>query len=174
MKPARMITRAHELDPMSMVIGINVSQMYQLQNNDSASIENSRKIIELYPNSPLPYWYLGLSFVKQRRYTEAIESFKKEGELENIPVTANGGLGYVYGAVGKRTEAIAIAKELEEEYARNKASGMNVATVYAGVWATETKSLNGWKKIFKAGSFKESDGLPTLNLSVTTLDIRIC
>ncbi|HJZ10587.1 MAG TPA: tetratricopeptide repeat protein, partial [Acidobacteriota bacterium] len=47
---AGMIKRAQELDPLSSVIGVNVTRMYQLQNNYDASIENSLKIIELDPN----------------------------------------------------------------------------------------------------------------------------
>jgi adenylate cyclase len=42
-------------------------------------------------------------------------------------------LGYGYGVTGKRSEAIAIVKELEEKYARNESSGRYVAAVYAGL-----------------------------------------
>ncbi len=48
---AAMIKRAQELDPLSSIIGVNVSRMYGLQNNHDASIENSLKIIELDPDA---------------------------------------------------------------------------------------------------------------------------
>src|SRR5207249_1281068 len=41
---AAMIKRAQELDPLSSVIAVNVSRMYQLQGDHDASIENSLKI----------------------------------------------------------------------------------------------------------------------------------
>ena len=34
---------------------------------------------------------------------------------------------------GKRTEAIAVIKELEEKYARKESNGQNIAAVYAGL-----------------------------------------
>ena len=42
-------------------------------------------------------------------------------------------LGYGYAVTGKRTQATAILKELEEKYARKESNGYNVAGVYAGL-----------------------------------------
>ena len=42
-------------------------------------------------------------------------------------------MGYVYAAAGKRAEAIAVIKELEDKYARKEAIGWDVAAVYAGL-----------------------------------------
>ena len=69
---AAMIKRAQELDPLSSIIGVNVSRMYQLQNNHDASIENSLKIIELDPNFGPAYEYLGLSYAEARDATRKL------------------------------------------------------------------------------------------------------
>ncbi len=42
-------------------------------------------------------------------------------------------LGYCYAVAGKRGEALAITKELEEKYARREASGYDIAGMYAGL-----------------------------------------
>jgi len=42
-------------------------------------------------------------------------------------------LGYCYALAGKRAEALAIIKELEERHARGQATGGQLATVYAGL-----------------------------------------
>ncbi|PYS28658.1 MAG: hypothetical protein DMF75_18500, partial [Acidobacteria bacterium] len=42
-------------------------------------------------------------------------------------------LGYCYALAGKRAEALAIIKELEERHARGEATGLQLATVYAGL-----------------------------------------
>ena len=128
-----MIKRAHEIDPLSSVISINVSKTYQLQNDHNASIENSLKIIELDPNFSGAYSYLGLSYLKQGRNAEAIANLEKAVELSNRAGVALTDLGYGYGVTGKRTEAIAIVKELEEMYARKESNGRYVAGVYAGL-----------------------------------------
>jgi TolB-like protein/tetratricopeptide (TPR) repeat protein len=130
---AAMIMRAHELDPLSSVISANVSRMYQVQNNHEASIENSLKLIELDPNFVPAYQYLGLSYLKQGRSAEAITALKKAVELSGGSSITLGDLGYVYAVTGKRTEAQAIIKQLEDKYARKEAIGQYLATVYVGL-----------------------------------------
>jgi serine/threonine protein kinase/Tfp pilus assembly protein PilF len=130
---ALMIRRAHDIDPLSSVIGVNISQMYQFQNNHNASIENMLKVIEIDPNYSDAYSILGLSYLKQGHYAEAIANMEKAVELSNRASFTLVNLGYGYGVTGKRAEAIAIVKELEEKYARKESSGRYVASVYAGL-----------------------------------------
>ncbi len=130
---ALMIKRAKELDPLSGIIGINISEMYQIQNDHQASIENSLKLIELDPNFPLAYDYLGLSYLKLGRNAEAIANIEKAVELSKRDGNILPDLGYAYAVTGKRSDAIAIAKELEGNYARKESNGLNVAEVYLGL-----------------------------------------
>ena len=130
---AVMIKRAKELDPLSSVISINISEMYNWQNDHNASIHNSLKIIELDPNYADAYRSLGISYLKLHREGEAIENLRKAVELSNRAAFTLSDMGYGYGVVGKRTEAYAVAKELEEKYARRQASGQFIAGVYAGL-----------------------------------------
>jgi len=128
-----MMKRAQELDPLSSIISVNVSQTYQIQNNTDASIENSLKIIELDPNYSGAYEYLALSYVKKGRNAEAIAAAEKAAELTNRASVVLGDLGYVYAATGKRTEALTVIKELENKYARKEALGQHIAAVYSGL-----------------------------------------
>ncbi|MEO7658265.1 MAG: tetratricopeptide repeat protein, partial [Pyrinomonadaceae bacterium] len=130
---AVMIKRAQEIDPLSSIISMNVSIMYQLQSDHNASIENSLKLIDLDPSFSGAYRILGLSYLKQGRNAEAIASFEKAVELSNRAGVALMDLGYGYGVAGKHPEAIAIVKELKEKYARKEANGRHVAAVFAGL-----------------------------------------
>jgi TolB-like protein/Flp pilus assembly protein TadD len=130
---AEMIKRAQELDPLSSVIAVNVSRMYQLQNNHDASIENSLKLIELDPNFGPAYEYLALSYLKRGRNAEAIAAAEKSVDLTNRSSITLGDLGYVYAAVGRRADAIERIKELEDKYARREAIGQHIAAVYVGL-----------------------------------------
>jgi len=130
---ALMIKRAHELDPLSSVISVNLSMGYQVQNDQNASIENSLKIIELDPTFSSGYVVLGLSYLKQARNAEAIANLEKAVELSHRSGVALMALGYGYGVTGKRAEAIAVVKELEEKYARKESNGRYVGAVYAGL-----------------------------------------
>ncbi|MFN2511463.1 MAG: tetratricopeptide repeat protein [Pyrinomonadaceae bacterium] len=150
---AAVIKRASELDPLSSVISVNVTRMYQLQNNHEASIENSLKIIELDPNFAPAYEYLGLSYLKRGRNAEALAALEKAANLTNRSSITLGHLGYVYGAAGKRTEAIAVIKELEDKYARKEANGQYIAFVYAGL-SEKDKAFEWLEKDFQARSGK--------------------
>ena len=77
--------------------------------------------------------YLGLSYLKEGRNVEAISNFEKAVELSNRASDALLFLGYGYAATGKRTDALAIVKELEEKYARKESSATSIAAVYAGL-----------------------------------------
>lgn len=148
-----MIKRAQELDPLSSVIAVNVSRMYQLQNNHDASIENSLKLIELDPNFGPAYEYLALSYLKQERKAEAIASAEKAVEISKRSGISLGDLGYVYAATGKRTEALAIIKQLEDKYGRKEAIGQYIAAVYVGL-GEKDKAFEWLEKDFQARNGK--------------------
>ena len=150
---ATTIKRARELDPLSSVISVNITRIYQLQNDHEASIENSLKIIELDPNFAPAYEYLGLSYLKLERNAEAVAALKKAAELSNRPSIALGHLGYVYAATGKRAESIAVIKELEDKYARKEANGQYIAFVYSGL-GEKDKAFEWLEKDFQARNGK--------------------
>ncbi len=128
-----MIKKAQELDPLSSVINVNISMMYQGQNNHQASVENLLKVIELDPNFSAAYDYLGQSYLELGRRDEAIANLGKAVQLSNRSGVALMNLGYVYGVTGKQTEALAILKELEENYSKNQALALYVANVHTGL-----------------------------------------
>ena len=150
---AATIKRAQQLDPLSSVIAVNISRLYQLQNNHTASIENSLKIIELDPSFGPAYEYLALSYLKQGKNAEAIAAMEKAAELNNRSGIVLGDLGYVYAVTGKRAEAIAVIKELEVKYERKEAIGQFIATAYMGLG--ERDKVFAWlEKDFEARNGK--------------------
>jgi serine/threonine protein kinase/Flp pilus assembly protein TadD len=150
---ATTIKRAQELDPLSSVIAVNVSRMYELQNNHDASIENSLKLIELDPNFGPAYEYLALSYLKRGRNAEAIAAAEKAADLTNRAGITLGDLGYVYAATGKRAEAVAVIKELEVKYARKEAIGQYLSAVYVGL-GDKDKAFEWLEKDFQARNGK--------------------
>ncbi|MFZ0060603.1 MAG: tetratricopeptide repeat protein, partial [Pyrinomonadaceae bacterium] len=130
---AVIIKRASELDPLSGAISNAVTNIYQLQNNYQAAIDNSLKFIELDPAFPASYRDLGFSYSKLGRHDEAVAQMEKAALLGNRASWLLADLGYVYAVAGKRTEALAIIKELETQYIRKQAAARYVAAVYAGL-----------------------------------------
>ncbi len=128
-----MIRRAHQLDPVSSVIAINITRMLQIQKNDEAAIQHTLKLIELDPNFPPAYQYIALSYIRQGRTSEAIAAAEKGVETSNRSGISLGDLGYVYALAGRKEDAKALIKELEAKHARREAKPLFIAVVYAGL-----------------------------------------
>jgi serine/threonine-protein kinase len=125
--------RAQELEPLSLIISVNLAEVYLQKGNLDAAAEQCRRAIDLDPN-----WYyvrlqLGLVYLKQGRIAEALAEAEKSVALskrESVPV---GVLGYLYAQTGKRGEAAALIEELKERYAKQQANGYDLARVYLGL-----------------------------------------
>ena len=122
--------RAQELDPLSPILG--VASIYLLKNDINSAIEQNKRGIEFNPSFPQAHRWLGLAYLKQRRYEEAITELQKGVELSGRAGQFLGDLGYCYAVMGRQAEALQILRELDERYARREGIGMYLAQVYAG------------------------------------------
>jgi len=126
--------RAQELDPLSLVIGQNFAQTYLARNDVNSSIELAKKLIDLDPRYSRAYLQLGFAYLKQGNYSEALAELRKSVELTSERDRwAHATLAYGYALAGRRTEALAILKELETKYERHEALGQDLAAVYLGL-----------------------------------------
>jgi serine/threonine-protein kinase len=164
---AMAIKRAHEIDPLSSVISVNIAELNQLQNNQDASIETTLKIIELDPSYAGAYEDLGISYAIKGRFVEAVMAAEKAIELAKRSGVTLGSLGYVYAAAGRRTEALAVVKELENKYARKEAIGIDLATVYAGL-GDKDKAFEWLERDFQTRNGK----LGSIRWTVTLNNLR--
>lgn len=127
------IKQAQSLDPLSSIINVNVGMMHLAKGDADSAFEQLEDVIELDPN----YWtarsWLGLALLKQGRNSEALAQLQKGVELSRGANRALAFLGYGKAVTGNRAEALAIVKELEEKYAGQEATILNIAAVYAGL-----------------------------------------
>jgi TolB-like protein/Tfp pilus assembly protein PilF len=145
------IQRAHELDPLSAVIGTTLTYAYTAKGDVNASIAQCKSVIDLDPNYPRAHEYLGLGYLKQGRHSEAIAELQKAVELSGGDRRPLRDLGYGYAFSGKRAEALAVLKELEAKYEQHEAIAQDIAAVYAGLG--EKDQVFAWlEKDFQARS----------------------
>ena len=128
---ATAIQRAHELDPLSSVIAVNVAEMYQLQGSHAAAIEACFKVLELDPTYAGAYEDLAISYAKTGRHAEALAAGEKAVELTKRAGITLGTFGFVNAAAGRKAEAVSIIQELEDKYSQKAALGIDIAFVYA-------------------------------------------
>jgi len=128
------IKRAQELDPLSLIIALNVAQLYLNEGDVNSSIEESKRIIDLDPNFARGHECLGSAYLEQGRYSEAIVELQRAVDLssrrDRRPLRT---LGYGYAVSGRRAEALAVLKEIHGKYEKHEASAIDVAAVYAGL-----------------------------------------
>ena len=130
---AAKITRAHELDPMSNIIGQNYAQMLRMKGDHKGAIEVCQKIIDLDPNFPGGHFAIAWSYLKTGRNDEAIAEFQKAAELNGRQSSSLGELGAALAVSGRTKEAQVLIKELEERYGQGKTTGDNLASIYAAL-----------------------------------------
>jgi hypothetical protein len=125
------IMQAKRADELSVSISNNVAENLFEKGDIQGSIEESLRGIEISP-SWTAYRALAYCYLRLDRKEDALANAKKSIELLN-GAPALKVLGYVQAAIGNRSEALAIARELEAKFARGEADGRDVAVVYSGL-----------------------------------------
>ena len=126
--------RAQELDPLSLVIGQNVAQLYLFRGDVNSAIDQCNRVLELDPNYPRGHEVLGWAYLKQGHYPEAIAELRKAVEISSRKDRRTlSSLGCGYAISGQQAEALEVLKELEGKYQRHEAVGRDVGAVYAGL-----------------------------------------
>jgi len=159
------IRRAGEIDPLSMVIISNVAGFYRERGDHKTAIEQCNRIIEIDPGYIAVYATLAEIYLDQKRSAEALAEAEKARDIPNFSIEL---LGRVYAQLGRRDEALAMIKQLEEFFAKgNNGSATGIARVYVELGDNE-KAFEWLEKAFQA---RETD-LPRSRLGPTFDPIR--
>jgi TolB-like protein/DNA-binding winged helix-turn-helix (wHTH) protein/Tfp pilus assembly protein PilF len=108
--------KARSLDPLSAVANFNLGLGFYYRHDFTQAAEYCRKAIEIEPTYVPPQLILGSVHVEMKLYTEALAQFtraRNDARGNLYPLTLEG-LGYTYGAMGRRAEAQQMLLELDE------------------------------------------------------------
>jgi len=126
---------ARKLDPLYITIKHNEGWILSSAERYDEAQKIINDIIDSNPEYPLGYWDLAYLYMCQRRYEEAIAPIQKAINLlgdeiaDVIPI-----LGYIYGRLGKETEAREILKQLDEIATTGKyVTPISWAWIYLGL-----------------------------------------
>ena len=109
-------------------------------------------MIDLDPGFWGAHQTMGIVFVKQGRTADALAQAQKSVEVGNRSNASLALLGHVHAKAGRRSEAEAIIKELEDRHANEAADGRDLAVVYAG-FDDKDKAFAWLEKAFDYRSF---------------------
>jgi TolB-like protein/class 3 adenylate cyclase/Tfp pilus assembly protein PilF len=156
----QIMMRAQELDPVSPIISLNVARLYFMAGQLDSAFTESQKLIQLNPEFDGGYNILALVYQTKGEYKNAISILHKAAELTN----REGNhtlmiLGYIYGMAGARSDALAVAGELEKKYINQQAKAVFVAAVYLGL-GEKQKAVEWLEK-----DYRERNGLMPILIS---------
>jgi tetratricopeptide (TPR) repeat protein len=124
--------RAQQLDPISLLINVDISApLYSMRRYDQA-IEQSRKVLEMEPNYYAAHFTAGGASVQKGDFEQAIVELQKARALQDAPFVV-GSLGYAYAASGRRGEAQKLIDESKEQARQRHVSPYWIAMIYVGL-----------------------------------------
>jgi predicted CXXCH cytochrome family protein len=82
-----------KLAPDAVAIAVNLADLYRIMGREEAAEQALRNAVSVSPSAASPHHALGLSLIRQRRYTDALDQLGRAAELDpNEPHFT-----YVYG-----------------------------------------------------------------------------
>ena len=127
------VSRAHELDPLSVVISTDIgfNRLYRREYDEA--IDQLRGTLAISPKFPIAHLWLGRAYQQKKMYPEAIDEFNKTDDaLPGWAVTL-AGTGNAYGEWGHQTEAKQVLVRLNVMSRGKYVTPYGIALVYAGM-----------------------------------------
>jgi Flp pilus assembly protein TadD len=158
------IRRALELNPLSVVINVDLGVALRQSRQYDQAIEQFQKTLELDPSSSTTHANLAVTYIQAGKYDEGIAE-------ANTAVTESHGspretvlLGYAYAAAGRKADAQRILDQLNALPKDKYVPAQTVANIYA-ILGDKDKAFEWLEKGYQdrlLNSIKVSPGLDSL------------
>jgi TolB-like protein/Tfp pilus assembly protein PilF len=130
---AREIQKAQELDPFSLLIGVEAAWHHYMCRDFARAREQSLKVLEMQHEFPAALHSLGLACEQSGRSDEAIAAFERASAVTGGQQTTRASLAHALGRNRRRAEAAAILEELKKAAKESYISPYFIATVHLGL-----------------------------------------
>lgn len=127
------IRHAQELDPLSLVISMEVAWNLFLARDFEGAAEQSWKTLVLDSKFAAAQYTLGLAYQQLGMHEEAITELRNARVCSGDHPTSIAALAHAYAAAGRAEEAYEILRELDEMSQRRYVSPYTRALVHAGL-----------------------------------------
>jgi len=147
----REMQRAHELDPLSVVIRLNVARCSYFSRQYSTAIRQMKSLEAQEPQSWVVAAVLGQAEVAAGNLNDAQQTLEHARKLSPESLLSIGVLGDAYGRAGKRDQALAMAAQLDNLAHTRYISPIYSALVYMGM-GDKTRAFELLDKAFEERS----------------------
>jgi serine/threonine protein kinase/tetratricopeptide (TPR) repeat protein len=124
---------ARLIDPLSVPIASDAGFVMYYDRDYDKAIKTLKDAIAMNPKAAGPHFWLGRSYQAQRHYDQAIAEYKLGGPGISQWPPALGGLGHLYGLMGKRDEANKVLQQIEAASKNGYVTPYAAALVYLGL-----------------------------------------
>ncbi len=126
------ILRGKELDPLSVPIAADMGFLLYYADELDRAEEELHKALEMNPRDPLSHLFLGRVYEAKGLSEKAITEYEATGPLKEwVPTIA--AVGYVYGILGRRPEALKALADLETLSKKEYVTAYAVALVHTAL-----------------------------------------
>ena len=108
----REMTKAQELDPLSLIISANIAWCQFLARDFQKAIDQAKSTLAMDQNFAVAHEYLGQAYTEKKQYAEAIAEFREAMRLSNNGTSYQTDLAYALALSGKREEAQKLLRDL--------------------------------------------------------------
>jgi TolB-like protein/tetratricopeptide (TPR) repeat protein len=127
------LRRAHELDPLSVVVSMEMAWNFFIAREYDRAIEQASRITDLEPEFPSAQYILGLACEQKGRFAEARAALERSLSGSRGHASGLAGLGRLFGLTGRREEALRMLDQLNQLATRGYVAPFWNAVLYAGL-----------------------------------------
>jgi serine/threonine protein kinase/Tfp pilus assembly protein PilF len=131
----REMNTARTLDPLSVQIATNRGFVLYYDRDYDEAAKALQDAIAMNPKAAGPHSWLARVLQAQRNYPEAAVEYRKGGVSAWAPALA--GLGYMYGAIGQRPQALNVLHEIDGMAQKQFVTPYAATLVYLGLGEKE-------------------------------------
>lgn len=130
------LRKAHELDPLSLIIDVDLAKRLCFAGKQDESLREFGKILDADPNYTQAHFYLSQCYAMERSYAQAIAEVQKIQPLDANSVTT-AWLGCLYALTNRRKEALRVVDELRQKSPRTNTDSGIIAQIYIALGETD-------------------------------------
>ena len=148
------MTRAREIDPLSLVTNALEGQTYLFAGQYDKAIETLHKTFEMDPNFWVGHIQLSRVYIQQGKYEQAMDEAESARKYSGGNSEATSLLGYAQAKAGRPQDALESVEILKKMQADGRVVDYNLAMIYNALGRTD-------------------DALQSLNDAVSSGDVRL-
>ncbi len=124
---------AQKLDPLSLIVSVNIAENYFDMGRYDDAIDEIKKTLELDRTFPIAHLNLGLYYAQKGEIAEGTAELLRVRELVKNAPYGLGGLGYLYARSGRVSEARSVIDTLLVFSRQGLTTSLDIALVYNGL-----------------------------------------